>query len=130
MWICFAFELEVFLIDFSFQYAILEHFSSGNAMALCTDLKNAKIVLDEFNRDDFEDVRHLLSFRKFVESHSAKERIKLLTDDGFLKKKLLEELISFHEYLFVFHVFLNLLHILVEDLPKTPLGKHVRSNFC
>lgn len=63
---------EIFLFyDFSVQnfvqnikFAMMEHFSYGNAMALCQLEKTAvKNVLADFNHKDCENVRHLLSFR-------------------------------------------------------------------
>lgn len=104
---------------------MLEHFSQGNAMALCTKTKDIPKLLDQFSHEDFEDVRHLLSFRKLVEGAPPKERITLLTDDAFFRKILQEELMKLHEYLYTFHFFLKCLHTLVADLPKYPLGKQV-----
>lgn len=108
-----------------FQYAMLEHFSQGNAMALCTKAKEIPKILDQFSHEDLEDVRHLLSFRKLVESSSPKERIALLTDDASFKETLQVELMKLHTYLYTFHFFLKCLHVLVTDLPKYPLGKQV-----
>lgn len=110
---------------FCFQYAMLEHFSQGNAMALCTKGKEVPKFLHQFSHDDFENVRHLLSFRKLVEASPPKERIQLLTDDTHFKEVLQKELIKLHEYLYMFHVFLKCLHVMVADLPKYPLGKQV-----
>lgn len=43
---------------------MMEHFCYGNAMALCSlDKKEVKEVLNIFKHEDFENVRHLKSFR-------------------------------------------------------------------
>lgn len=104
---------------------MLEHFSQGNAMALCTKVKDISKILSQYSHEDFEDVRHLLSFRKLVESSPPKQRIALLTDDTFLKNSLHIELVKLHQYLYTFHFFLKCLHVMVADLPKYPLGKQV-----
>lgn len=105
---------------------MLEHFSQGNVIALCTKPKDISKILDQFSHEDLEDVRHLLSFRKLVESSPPKERIALLTDDDVFKKTLQVELMKLHKYLYTFHFFLKCLHVLVTDLPKYPLGKQVK----
>lgn len=104
---------------------MLQHFSQGNAMALCTKSRDIPKVLQQFSHDDFEEVRHLLSFRKLVEASPPAERITLLTDDDYFKKVLHKELMKLHEYLYTFHLFLRCLHIMVTDLPKNPLGRQV-----
>lgn len=104
---------------------MLEHFSQGNARALCVKTKDISKILDQFSHDDLEDVRHLLSFRKLVENSTPEDRIALLTDDAFLKKTILIELTNLHKYLYTFHFFLKCLFELVSDLPKYPLGKQV-----
>ncbi|XP_025829507.1 origin recognition complex subunit 3 isoform X2 [Agrilus planipennis] len=108
------------------KYAMLEHYSYGNAMALCTDQKHLKSLLNEFTHDDFENVRHLISFRSLVENEQPDNRIKLLTNDDFLKDVLHQEITTFLEYLRTFHLFLKCLYVLVQDLPNNPLGKQFR----
>lgn len=82
-------------------------------------------LLDSFEEEDFEDVRRLYSFRSYVESKGAKERLKLLQDNEFLEQVLIEEIAHFHKYLNMFHLMLRCLHVLVRDLPRAPLGKQV-----
>lgn len=108
---------------------MLEHFSQSNAMALCTKAKDIPKILEQFSHTDFEDVRRVFSFRKFVEAASPRDRISMLTDDDYLKKILAKELKRLHEYLYTFHVFLRCLHVMVADLPKYPLGKQVDTIF-
>lgn len=104
---------------------MLEHYCYGNAMALCTSLHKLNRVLANFDNEDFENVRRLMSFRKFVESKDFETRIKLLTDDEYFRKELETCVTDFHDYIYRFHAFLKCLHVLVSDLPGSPLGKQV-----
>lgn len=105
---------------------MLEHFCYGNAKSLCVSgKKEIKHTLENFTHEDYENVRQLLSFRRLVEGESYENRIKLLTDDDFLKNVVLEETDKLRKYIRRFHFFLRYLYILVWDLPKAPLGKQV-----
>lgn len=105
---------------------MMEHFCYGNAMVLCNlDKKETKYLIQNFDHDSLENVRHLKSFRKLVESESYENRIKLLTDDEYFRTVLNEEVIKLQRYIRRMHIFLHCLLILVEDLPKAPLGKQV-----
>ncbi|ERL84124.1 hypothetical protein D910_01470 [Dendroctonus ponderosae] len=126
---------EIFLFyDFSVQnfvqnikFAMMEHFSHGNAMALCLMEKTAiKNVLVDFNHEDCENVRHLLSFRNLVESEPYEQRIKLITDDEYFKQAVCDKVVAIQRYIKRLHVFLRCLHALVYDLPGSPLGKNLR----
>nr|CAH7723359.1 unnamed protein product [Callosobruchus chinensis] len=113
------------------KYAMAEHFCSGNVMSLCTLSKSeAREMLEMFTHDDFENARHLLSFRKLVEDQTYENRIKLLTDDAYFKEVMMEHLKTIQKYLRRFHLFLKLLHVLVNDLPKAPLGKKIRELYA
>lgn len=104
---------------------MLEHYSYGNAMALCTSIEYLKGILKKFNNDDCENVRQLMSFRRLVESRSYKERINLLLDDEYFKETLYDEIIKMYDYVNHLHLFIKCLHVLVCDLPKSPLGHQV-----
>lgn len=105
---------------------MLEHFCYGNAMALCSSNKQEITqILTKFTHEDYENVRHLMSFRKLVERESYKNRISLLTDDDHLKNVLLKETSQIQKYIRRLHLFLRCLFILVADLPQAPLGKQV-----
>lgn len=114
---------------FHFQFAMLEHYSYGNAMSLCTKAENVERILNNFHHEDCENVRRLMSFRQFVESEDYAVRIKLLEDDAFFKIQLRQCILAFHEYMLCFHVMLICLHGLVFDLPGAPLGKQVPEFF-
>ncbi|KAL1512990.1 hypothetical protein ABEB36_002482 [Hypothenemus hampei] len=126
---------EIFLYyDFSvknfmqnIKFAMMEHFCYGNAMALCQiEKKEAKYILECFSHDDCENVRHLMSFRKMVESESYENRIKLLTDDVYFKDVVFEKVTNLQKYIKRLHIFLKCVHVMVEDLPGFPLGKNLR----
>ncbi|CAH1997447.1 unnamed protein product [Acanthoscelides obtectus] len=113
------------------EYAMAEHFCFGNAMSLCTLSKpQTREMVENFTHNDFENVRQLLSFRKLVESETYENRIKLLTDDDYFKDVLIKHLRSIQKYLRRFHLFLKVLHVLVNDLPKAPLGKKIRELYA
>lgn len=104
---------------------MLEHFSQGNIMALCLN-KKIKHLLSDFTKDDYEQVRKLLSFRKLVENEENPEnRIKLLTNDEYFGTVLQNEIKKIRKYIIYMHLFIKCLHVLVADLPKAPLGKQV-----
>lgn len=104
----------------------MEHFCHGNAMTLCNmDKKYTSEIIKNFDHENLENVRHLKSFRKLVESESYEIRIKLLTDDEYFRRVLDEEITKIQKYIRRLHLFLECLLILVADLPKAPLGKQV-----
>lgn len=97
-------------------------------MALCNLNKTkTSAIIKGLDHESLENARHLLSFRKLVESESYENRIKLLTDDDYFRKILNEEVIKIQKYIRRLHLFLQCLLILVADLPKAPLGKQVNS---
>ncbi|CAG9769059.1 unnamed protein product [Ceutorhynchus assimilis] len=130
---------EIFLYyDFSvrnfvqnIKFAIMEHFCYGNAMALCQlNRHDVKEILEVFTHEDFENVRHLMSFRKFVESEPYENQIRLLTDDEYFKLIVHEKIIIIQRYIRGFHVVLKCLYTLVSDLPGAPLGKNYREIYA
>ncbi|CAG9771445.1 unnamed protein product [Ceutorhynchus assimilis] len=130
---------EIFLYyDFSVQnfvqnikYAMMEHFCYGNAMALCqVEKKDVKEVLTIFTHEDFENVRHLLSFRAFVESEPYTNRILLIIDDEYFKVRVFEKIVIIQRYIKRLHIFLKCLYTLVSDLPGAPLGKNYREIYA
>ncbi|XP_030747347.1 origin recognition complex subunit 3 isoform X2 [Sitophilus oryzae] len=108
------------------KYTMMEHFCYGNAMALCSlDRNDVKNTLNIFKSEDFENVRHLKSFRQLVESESYQNQINLLTNDVYLKGVIFENIVILQKYIRRLHIFLRCLYILVSDLPGHPLGKHL-----
>ncbi|KAJ8948400.1 hypothetical protein NQ318_009908 [Aromia moschata] len=118
--------IDIFLFyDFSvsnfiqnIKFAMAEHFSQGNARALCTsDSKEIKRILQSFTHEDCENEG---------KNETYQNRIKLLSDDEYFKSVLEEEITKIRKCVRRLHVFLKCLHFLVNDLPKAPLGKQVR----
>lgn len=104
----------------------MEHFHGSQIKSLCCPSYLIKENVSKLTEQDVEDVRHLYSFRPYVESKPAAARILLLTDDEYFKIDLVKKLNSFHEYLSNFHLILKMLLIFVKDLPDFPLGRQVR----
>ncbi|XP_055854624.1 origin recognition complex subunit 3 [Episyrphus balteatus] len=128
----FKFLTHIFLFyDFSingfiqgFKYCLMEHFFQGNAYALCTSYFSSLKMIKYLTHEDMETIRHLLSFRPYVESlNDCQSIIAILTDDGYLKKKLPKLLRDCHLHFIYFRAFLEFLTVLVQDLPKSPMGK-------
>lgn len=114
----------------SFQYCMMEHFSQGNIYAFCSNDLEPHEIIAKLNKDDLDDIRHLYSFRKFVESRdNPEEIIKLLTDDKALRKRLPDLVLDLKRYWNNFQCALALLHELCANLPKAPFGKNVSCFF-
>lgn len=109
----------------------MEHFFQGNAYALCTNYGKSLTKIKNLTHEDMETIRKQLSFRPYVENiNDCKRIIAILTDDNYLKKKLPSLLRDCHVYFMVLRVFLEFLTVLVEDLPKCPLGKYRRELYA
>ena len=106
---------------------MLEHYSQGNIYALCSNFIETPNIINSLSHNDLENIRRLLSFRPYVESQTDnKAIIQLLTDDEYLKNELFYMARNVHDYWFFFHFSLQVLHVLVNDLPKYPFGKQVK----
>ncbi|XP_065369234.1 origin recognition complex subunit 3 [Calliphora vicina] len=135
----FKFLTHIFLYyDFSvngfiqgFKYCLMEHYFQGNAYALCTNYSASLTKIKGMTHDDMETIRRQLSFRPYVESiNDCKRIIAILTDDNYLKKKLPSLLKDCHVYFMLKRIFLEFFTVLVEDLPKCPLGKYRRELYA
>lgn len=105
----------------------MEHFLQGNVMALCSNYEESLKYINKFDHEEFEYIRRLPSFRPYVESLQDYQKIiDILTDDEYLKKDLPGLLKECHVYFKVFSCFVEFLTVLVQDLPKCPLGKYRR----
>ncbi|XP_055600786.1 origin recognition complex subunit 3 [Uranotaenia lowii] len=130
--------VDIFLFyDFSvkgfiegFKYALMEHYFQGSIYALCsatTDQEELEEAVEQLTANDLEDIRQLLSFRPLIESlNNPQEVVDFLTKDDYLRRMLPSLLIDVHNFWFTFHCSLEMLQVLVQDLPKTPLGKQLR----
>lgn len=109
----------------------MEHYFQGNAFSLCTNYSASLTKIKAMTHDDMETIRKQLSFRPYVESiNDCKRIIAILTDDNYLKKKLPSLLKDCHIYFILKRIFLEFLTVLVEDLPKCPLGKYRRELYA
>ncbi|XP_075970562.1 origin recognition complex subunit 3 [Anticarsia gemmatalis] len=131
-----AFELltDVFLFyDFSvtgliqsIKYCMMEHFYGDNIKALCCQREMLEEVIMDLSSDDLENIRHLMSFRPFLEQQDCRTKISLFEDDDYFRDALYRQMIKLHDYLHSFYMCVRLLNILVKDLPKNMLGRSVR----
>ncbi|XP_060518938.1 origin recognition complex subunit 3 [Cylas formicarius] len=114
------------------KYAAMEHFEYGNGISLCTldKYELQDLITNQFDHEDFENVRQIFSFRKLVENESPKNKIKLLTDDDYFGQVLYEKVYDLQKYIKRFHIFLRCLHVLVRDLPGHPLGQQIREIYA
>uniref|UniRef100_A0A182T4R9 Origin recognition complex subunit 3 n=1 Tax=Anopheles maculatus TaxID=74869 RepID=A0A182T4R9_9DIPT len=135
--------VDIFLFyDFSingfiqgFKYALMDHYfqKSINALSAVIDDDDDELnaIVHELSSSELEQVRQLPSFRTYVESlQNPQEVIDLLTDDDHLKRSLTPMIMQVHNYWFTFHCALHVLQTIVGDLPKAPLGKHIRELYC
>lgn len=114
------------------QFALLEHFSSGNIYSLCEDRAVAQKRLRKLSETDLEDLRKLMSVRKYVESRpDPQDIINLLCDDDCLVDRVATELLpNVYQFIDTFYIALRALHVLMTDLPKSPYGKQLREIYC
>lgn len=113
------------------KYACADHFTYGNAMALCNLSKYVtQETIHEFTEDDFESVKQLPSYKKLVESESKEVQVKLLVDNDYFAEVLYQKICDMQMYIKLLHLFLRCLLVLVEDLPRAPLGKKVRELYA
>lgn len=117
-----------------FKYALLEHFCRGPIYALCSatsDRDELEEIVDQLSAADLESIRQLQSFRPLIESlNNPQEVIDFLTKDDYLRRMLPSILIDVHNFWFNFHCAMEMLLVLVHDLPKAPLGKQLRELYC
>lgn len=106
----------------------MEHFYRGNAFSLCASTYDQSLaMIKNLKHADIEDIRQLPSFRIYVESRTnPSEIIGLLEDDKYFVQHLPALLNDLHEYFDNFHCFARMLFVMVKDLPKNVIGKHLR----
>ncbi|XP_058031311.1 origin recognition complex subunit 3 isoform X1 [Ahaetulla prasina] len=113
-----------------FQLSLLEHFYSHPLSLLCCEVQESEKRVQLLSHNQFENIRRLPSFRRFVESQEVEKQAALLTDDECLKETaqaLLKDLYCYHENYFPI---LRCLHAFTSSLPKYPLGKQIRELYC
>lgn len=112
----------------SMRYCMLEHFSRGNAFAVCSPSHTrAENAVEELSHQDIETIRRLKSFRPYVESMSnPTDIIGILSDDVYFANALKSLIRDLRVYFVNFHCFIRLLLTLARELPQAPLGKQLR----
>lgn len=109
---------------------MLEHFYNHpqTSLLLIADDDN----INEFKHEECENIRKSCpSFRKLVDTTSDPQyRIDLINNDEVLKIELIRSCANFEEYLVYFYFSLRILVVLLEDLPRNELGKHLRELFA
>lgn len=132
--------VEIFLFyDFSItgfvqglKFAMLEHFSSGNANSLCVDLDVARKRLLDFTDVEVEGIRKLMSVRRYVETRTdPQDIINLLCDEDYFIERMEKELLpNVYQFIDTFYIALKSLQVLICDLPKSSYGKQLREIYC
>ncbi|XP_037961313.2 origin recognition complex subunit 3 [Plutella xylostella] len=113
----------------SVKYCMMEHYYGDNMKSLCCKREEIDDTVFVLTAEDLENIRHLPSFRPFLESQDCRARISLFEDDNFLRDTLCEQLNRLHDYLYSFYTCLRLFSAFVKDLPKNVLGKSVREMY-
>ncbi|XP_063773002.1 origin recognition complex subunit 3 isoform X2 [Pseudophryne corroboree] len=112
------------------QLSVVEHFYYQPLSVLCCGLPEMRNRVKNLSHNQCENIRHLASFMRYVESQTPETQVKLLTSDNYVKEmaqKFLEDLNSYHEN---FIPVLKCLHHFTCILPKYPLGKQIRELYC
>lgn len=112
----------------SLRFCMLEHFSRGNAYALCTSSAHrTEKIYEKLTHEDIETIRQLKSFRPYVESMTSPiDVLGILSNDEYFLNALKVLVRNIHLYFLEFHCFVRLLFTLVRELPQSLLGKHLR----
>lgn len=117
----------------SVDYCLLDHYSNGNAYAVCSiKYQQAKENIKKLNHADFELIRRLPSFRPYIESlleSNVADKAQLVIDifghDDFLRKHLIGIIRDVYIHFTKFYGQLRLLWTLVKDLPNAPMGRRL-----
>lgn len=117
----------------SVDYCLLDHYSNGNAYALCSiEYQQAQKNIEKLTHNDFELIRRLPSFRTYVESllvngqaGEAKLVIDIFEKDETLRKQLPGIIQNLYIYFEKFYGQIRILWTLIKDLPIAPMGKRL-----
>lgn len=133
----FQFLIENFLYhDFAirhftegFKFILGEHFYRSPASILCCDSNTLKDRLASLNNLELDCVRRLPSMRKYIESLPLDEQADLLTSSSACKQTISELMKNLTEHVGLFTCLVKCLNLLVNDLPRKPLGKSLRITY-
>ncbi|XP_014261612.1 origin recognition complex subunit 3 [Cimex lectularius] len=111
------------------KYCLMEHFREGQQTIglLCTTEENINDAVGMLKHDDLEWIRNLESFKNYVKTEADEQMTK---NDEHTRLEVLRLMLGLKTSIKEFYVGLNLLHILVSNLPQAPLGKHFREIYC
>lgn len=133
----FQFLIENFLYhDFAirhftegFKFILGEHFYRSPASILCCDFNTLEDRLASLNNSELDCVRRLPSMRKYIESLPLDEQAQLLTSPTACKQTVRELMKKLTEHVDLFTCLVKCLNVLVNDLPRKPLGKSLRITY-
>ncbi|XP_041523386.1 origin recognition complex subunit 3 [Microtus oregoni] len=112
------------------KLSLLEHFYLQPLSVLCCDLPEAKKRVKFFSVNQCENIRHLPSFRRYVEKQASEKQVALLTNETVLKEETQLLLENLHVYHMNYFLVLRCLHNFTSCLPKYPLGRQIRELYC
>ncbi|XP_069343754.1 origin recognition complex subunit 3 isoform X1 [Eulemur rufifrons] len=112
------------------QLSLLEHFYSQPLSVLCCNLPEAKRRINFLSDNQCENIRHLPSFRRYVENQASEKQVALLTNEKYLKEETQSLLENLHVYHTNYFLVLRCLHKFTSSLPKYPLGRQIRELYC
>lgn len=97
----------------------MEHYYRGDIYSIChKDFGDE--MFDQLSDDDIEQIRHLPSFRPYVEQViDCDQVIALLTDTAYMRRQLPDMIRSVRRYFACFHCALRILVELLHDVPTT-----------
>ncbi|XP_068608538.1 origin recognition complex subunit 3 [Brachionichthys hirsutus] len=108
------------------QLALLEHFHSQPLSVLCCNKQEALLNVMKLSNSNLETIRHLPSFKRYVEKQESQDQVNLWTNDDHFKEvcqQLIKDLYKYHKN---YYPVLRCLHTLTSSLPRYPLGKQLR----
>ncbi|KAK7792913.1 hypothetical protein R5R35_007991 [Gryllus longicercus] len=106
------------------KFCMMEHFCGQNWKELCCKLDSLREK--KINSKDLPSMRSLPSMLRYMDNLEEEDKQKLMNDDQHLHKTILKLLNHLLKKVHLFHIGLKCLNIMVADLPKKPLGTHVR----
>uniref|UniRef100_T1I436 Uncharacterized protein n=1 Tax=Rhodnius prolixus TaxID=13249 RepID=T1I436_RHOPR len=115
------------------EYCVIEHFREGGTVVglLCCSEKDIKRNIARMSHNHLEDLRRIDSFKKYVERLEDEQLANaLLNDDIIAKEEILKLMLQLRKTIKEFYLCLHILHLLVSQLPNTPLGAQMRELYA
>jgi origin recognition complex subunit 3 len=108
-----------------FKTFMLEQFQTNNFSSIFSpEGKMYDGLIDFLTQEDCENIRkNCMTFRRHVEQlEDAQARINLIKNDDELRKLLMKQKLRIYRFFFNFFSCLQMLAVLIEDLPRNNLG--------